>query len=220
MIAGIVAFVVGLPLWIILSTVVLYFFIVGALFRDDWWFKGLLFLVIPFAIIFGFGVAEIPSWSTIGWLSAGYVGVGLVWSVFRWVIFVKDFKKVVEKLLLDLSEQQFLNDDGVRCKWASLSTRQKGEQLFGGLYAKYDYSHYEFRDHLDEKEVKQKLNLVPNVSQWQCKARVVAWVMYWPLSAINYAYVRLLKDLVDFFIERMKGVYNRIATNIMQGVQV
>lgn len=197
--------------WVGFAVLVLYLFIVSAIFKEDWWIRGFLFLAVPIGIAFGIGVIGVPSWAQAAWILGGYFVSGVIWSGFRWAIFVSDLRKVLEKIIASPHKPT---------RWLDLPPSDKGSWIWGQLDREKDYSNYYFSRHLDIDAAKYQANFVPNVSSWECKARLGSWILYWPFSALNYAYMRLLKDFVDFLIERLKGVYNAIATSIMSGLEI
>jgi len=208
--------------WVGIVVLLAYLFIISALFEDDWFFRGVLFLAVPVGIAIGIGAIGIPKWSQMGWIALFYLMIGIGWSFFRWIIFVYDLKKIVQKLISEGKTTLTKVDGDIKYivkPWTELNKEQKVEILLDELSAK-DYSGYRFKDHLEDTQIRSNLNITPNISNWRAKVRVASWIMYWPFSVLNYAYNRLLKDLVDFIIEKMKGIYNLLAANIMKGLQI
>jgi hypothetical protein len=204
--------------WIGLAILVVYLFVIAAWFEDDWWFKGLLFLALPILLAFEIGAIGFPGWANLGYLAVAYFLVGTVWSFFKWIILVTDLKKDVMKLM----NPEVKHDNGKRgmdnsmVVWADLDGRTKANHLWSNFF-RPGTKYYGFKQ---VTELEETLNITPNVSSVYAKARIFSWIAYWPLSTLKYVFERLLKDLVDFIIERLKGVYNLLAANIMKGFQV
>lgn len=229
----IIAFLAGLGFlfsWVGLAILLVYFVIVSALFEDDWWFKGFLFLAIPIGLFYGIhyatmGTLVLPTWTQAAYTVGGYLGIGFLWSFFRWMIFVTDLKKLILKVkakMYDILVATGIGTgrtvDPTPTEWSALTDGKKGDILWNAFYMNRDYSGNKFYYFFDKNEVEDNLKIIPSVSSWESKGYVFSWVVYWPFSSLNYAYNRLLKDLVDFIIERFKGIYNLIATYIMKGI--
>lgn len=187
--------------WIGLAVLVVYAFVIGALFEDDWWFRGLLFLAVPFGVAYGLGLASLPGLTEIGVYFGVYALVGVVWSFFKWILFCTDLKKLLKEKVSETKN------------WTSLSNEEKGKALWGAIVFS------KFSPFIDRDAVVEKLNVAPHLGTWQNKAKVFNWIAYWPFSVINYIFDRLIRDLVDWVIESLKGIYNAIAANIMRGLQ-
>lgn len=207
MLVGFFLFFSFLTGWLGLVVLGIYFFVIAALFEDDWWFKGFLFLALPLAFAYGLGVIGIPDWKVAMYVVGGYLATGIAWSFPRYAILVSDIRKAVEKI------------KSSSANWTTTPNSQKGDRLRAILFG-YGNKGRNLSDFLDADEIQRNLNVMPSVSSIEAKARIFSWVLYWPFSMLNYIYTRLLKDLIDFIVERMKGVYNLIAQQIMRGLEI
>jgi hypothetical protein len=200
--------------------------VVGYFFEDDWYFKGFLALGLVGAYLWFRGSFEHLDWRLAGLYAGGYLASGIVWSLYKWVIFVSDLKKHIQEYMQQKFQvtrnkpnaHEFTRDfDKTQLtyvKWAELTKEEKGSKLQNHL------STTKYAEFLNVERVKEDLHVTPTLSTWTNKAKIVSWIVYWPLSVASYVFGRLLKDLIDFVIENLKGVYNLIAASIMKGLEI
>lgn len=205
--------------WWGLVLLVTYLFIIGALFEDDWWFRGFIFLAVPVGIAYLAGVVGVPSFTQLGLLFGGYFIAGAIWSIYKWIVFVKDLKRDLTK---HIETGRFTNGKtGTaymgQLTWAELDKEAKGKALYEFIVHGEGSKYIDF---LSKDKVRDDLNVTPHLSTWGNRAKIFTWIMYWPFSVIKYVFERLLKDLVDWIIDSLKGIYNRIAEDIMKGLQI
>lgn len=50
------------------------------------------------------------------------------------------------------------------------------------------------------------------------KDRIVAWIMFWPWSAMWYVLADVVKDFCEWVVSRLKNVYNSIAQNAYKDI--
>lgn len=212
-IAATLAFVFfGWPLVLFLAFLVIG---IGITFKDEdfWW--PLFFIILPLVLLYFAGHISYPGWKALLAYVGYYLAVGIGWSFYKWVIFVRDLKKHVEAFIENSPTKGFNIDREYKSiSWANMTSEQKGETLWGECLCLSDFS-----TTLESKEVK-KLNLIPSLSTGKNRTRVISWIVYWPFSVINYVFERLIRDILDWVVDVLKGVYNAVAKQIMRSVKI
>lgn len=51
------------------------------------------------------------------------------------------------------------------------------------------------------------------------KFEISVWISWWPFSMLNYAILSLAKDLINFIIDQLAGVYNSISDSIFKDLE-
>lgn len=201
--------------WPLLVAIGIFFIVISILFEEDWWFINLFFVAVSATLLYFAGHISIPNWTEIVLYVACYFGLGIMWSFYKWIIFVHDLKKEIEAFIACNPRHGFgVGVNYVMKNWADMKREERFETIWSECLC--DTKFYKF---LNSNEVKAG-KLAPTLSTWQNKGRIVSWIAYWPLSVVNYVFERLIRDIINWVIDSLKGIYNSIAEYILKGLRI
>ena len=186
--------------------VFVFFVVVSIFYDDDWLWAGIFFFVLPVVLLFVlFNGVVIPPLSTLLLFSGGYLVVGFGWSFVKWLLTISKLRNQLEQTI-STYKPEYLKPTN----WSEVTSHDKGKYLYDRLNSK-------------EKDLVKSadfwnFDFVPKLSN--NKARVTRWIMYWPLSFLNYLFGRLLKDLIEAILNKLRGLYDAAARWMMGNLKV
>lgn len=162
----------------------------------------------------------------------GYFSAGAVWSLWKWRSFTR---KRAEELSRELSTYR-------KARISDISDSTDGNEYVANILQNagvIDTSKSSKTSIIAEIEKKKaewlqefKAGTIPDEFLKNCKSwtrssiptwsenkdRIVAWIMFWPWSAMWYVLADVIKDFCEWIVSRLKNVYNSIAKNAYKDI--
>jgi hypothetical protein len=138
--------------------------------------------------------ADFTSWYTVAYYTVGYIVAGIVWSVVKWVRFLRKAKDIYIEYAIEYDD--YLNYvNGPRAQGTYMSA-----PTLPGYFNKPGTSTGNVPYTVDESRPLAKYN----------KRRIISWMIYWPSSILWF----VLHDFVTYIFDCMRGVYDSIAKKV------
>lgn len=185
--------------WIVLAVLVGLFVWLTVLIETERWGWATLSLIgtITVATIMqGRGILE---WLTNHWqeaalYTAGYLVVGVLWSFVKWFSFLMNFRDKLREKKVAFLKARNLNVTG-----------QIPESMVDDFKA-YLNSSYDSDG--------RRLQFKPQASD--NKARIVAWMSFWPFSFIGTVLNDPIRRLFNFLFNQFKAFYQRMSDHVFR----
>ena len=211
------------PLFVLFSPA--FFILCFAAWCFLWWAmecesgRGATAVVVLFLVAATvFGGTDIWQWiyqhpAKLGIYAAGYVILGMIWSVMRWILFCHDDYQKYMDIRSDWLEKKKITDgkipDNLKEEWV--------EYVFN-LHRGWAVNNptYDWGD--KGRQATDHYTLTVQQTAKRNKARIMTWMAYWPFSATWWVLRDFLRKLWDRLYRLLGGVYDRISAWIYKGV--
>lgn len=121
-----------------------------------------------------------------------YLVVGAIWSAYKWITYILNWKKVYKKTkeyFFNLPENNNIAEDEVSENWKE----ERQITLSNGIM--YD------------------LRSIPSALNF--KSKIIKWIVYWPFSMFLYLIIDLVRDVLEHLFNLIKSIYKKITLNIL-----
>ena len=193
--------------WAAVGIVFVATLVVGALLEDENVTGAFLSTVVAIAII-AFGifnwreslvvVEQIPQYLA---YFVVYLVAGIIWSGFKWVFYMRTIATGLMKAIQNAKDENRNRDDFLEkvCRAINARLSNIAEQ---NVYP-IDFQ----KEEVSVQSILTKIRLSPTNK----KALIVAWMVYWPISAFTTTVRELIINLVDHIFEAVRSIYVKIS---------
>ena len=144
---------------------------------------------------------------------ASYVGLGVGWTYVKWTLLVSRTKDLYVSTKL-----QFISDLNLPEDFLQASSEDK--------YRSDAHQYRLFADRVVEAGLADAIdqvsvaNIVKEVTPRveRHKVAILTWMMYWPVSALAYFMVDLVRDAFEAIYRRLRARYQAISDGAFEGV--
>jgi len=165
------------------------------------------------------------------WVLIYYIPIGLIWSVFRWGIYVYGEKRDIlanQQRFLSRMKRRFAVTDDRNVDLAVKWFRQRG----GISITRENLSKDQMEDFTTHVMESLNLGKIPDIllgeweSEYACEKpsikdsaeKAVSWIAFWPFSMICYCFSDLLIDVARWVRRKFSHVYDLITNWIFKDV--
>lgn len=134
---------------------------------------------------------EYGPWLPVG--IPGYVALGVVWSFFKWWSYLMGFRRAYRET----------RDSFVRIRGSEPYTTDDMKRHFSSNLA-VGTKYYSNIVHLRKPQAHDN------------KARIVAWIGFWPFSFVGTLLNDPVRRLCEFAFNRLRGTYQRLSNRIFR----
>jgi hypothetical protein len=214
----ILAFLAGLVWWE-------WFFILS--FCGCWWmssdyddrFPLMPIVLVGVGVAIWFAMTDTPtadlkrSLHMIPYWVGSYLGLGVVWSFFKWTRLLLWLKrKMAEQLITTRQEvlKRFTDKRNDSHYGQGVDQAQAVRQETRSYWNNWMYADDIKDDGTVTISVKHRKNL----------SRVTTWILYWPFSLMNYVFGKLLKELLDRLVDCFRWMYKAISEAVFKDFKI
>jgi hypothetical protein len=187
--------------WIVLLGIVALFVWLTVLIETERWGWATISLVATCGITGILQGRGILDWFTSHWqeaalYTAGYLVVGVIWSFAKWFSYLMNFR------------------DRLREKKAAFLTSRGIKGFDASAFIPEDLLK-DFQDYLGSRyDDSRTLRVKPQASD--NKARIVAWMSFWPFSFIGTVLNDPIRRLFNFLFNQFKALYQRMSDHVFR----
>lgn len=144
----------------------------------------------------------------IGGVILTYTILGIVWSFFKWVMFVKSRKSEFESLRTQFLKARKLPDN-------FFLENNNGPEIIDFVeYFNKNQSvkklyNYEISSYIDVIK-----NITPQASEK--KSSIVSWGVFWPSSMVWYFLNDFVREVADYIFKKIKNLFQSVSDRIFQ----
>jgi hypothetical protein len=143
---------------------------------------------------------------------AGYVGIGLTWSTFKWYMKLKStltaFKVVRDEYLRNNKLPQGFFSTPVSDE-SDLDVKRYHKDFAYKVFNKFPIGSSVSNAKEARDAVKPKI--------WDNKAKVVAWGVYWPTSALWFLFNDFIREIIETIYNMVSGRLQAMADRMFSG---
>lgn len=198
-------FVLG-GIWFYLLSVITILVIINLLITDRFfwsafWIGGFIATIHIFGNAHFFQhVIDNPVWALA--YIFGYLGLGAIWSFFKWWMMLREVRKKYDVLKVEFLKNKKVTGtvipDDLKDEWR--------KHVVGNRCYKLRYHYSDIEGHNP---------IVPPLSQ--NKTKITGWMVYWPISVILFFFEDFLSKLFDAIYDMFSNVYQRISDSVFKG---
>lgn len=222
--------ILGITWWILaIFTAFFIFAVFSNLVRND---NSLLFwtVILSVAVIGFLAFIEhqyyysVLDFAVFQWKSFGlgilmYSLIGIVWSVFDWRIFIKTqvhdlFLKINQTIKIEKgSENEKITTLDSNSKWEINNVISNFALVNGFKSSSFSLHEESYNLETLPSDVINKIGVL-DISRH--KPMLINFIIFWPIRVIQYIIGDLLHDIVNNFLNAIKGIYISIAKNAIE----
>ena len=130
-----------------------------------------------------------------------YLVAGIIWSGFKWVFYMRTIAAGLMKDIQTAKDENRNHDDFLEKVCRAINAR------LSNIAEKNVYPIDFQKEEVSVQSILAKIRLSPTNK----KALIVAWTVYWPISAVTTTVRDLIINLIDHIFEAVRGIYVKIS---------